>query len=198
MRLLRASASSLALVAMLAGSAPAAAQSTQSLDAAMDSIAQKDSANWIYTNSYDRGSMRNSRIVAQSSDGSRILVRGNYTYQRGTSSTMTVRIVGDRVDCISYDTSFTNCTLTGSEPGAGTVVGLVVVGVAALALSGSGNSRSGSSNRGGYPNSSTQRGSAADEDFYRRQNQPPPPPPAPKPDTSTGCVWGDRSYGTCP
>lgn len=56
-------------------------------------------------------------------------------------------------------------------------------------------SHSGSSSRA---SSGGQSGSSDRTDHYgRRQSYTPPAYDPPKPDTSAGCAWGDRSYGTC-
>jgi hypothetical protein len=57
---------------------------------------------------------------------------------------------------------------------------------------------SGSTNSGGSYGNDQQPNQGFDQEEYNRRNRQPAPEPEPqKPDTSVGCVWGDRAYGTC-
>jgi hypothetical protein len=69
---------------------------------------------------------------------------------------------------------------------------MALLGLAAIAGASSGN---GGSN--GSSNNSSGSNYNYDDDYYRRQSQPAPQDPVYKPDTSVGCAWGDRAYGTC-
>jgi hypothetical protein len=50
----------------------------------------------------------------------------------------------------------------------------------------------------GSGSSGSAGGSNENDDYGNRGRRAPEPPrEEPKPDTSTGCAWGDRAYGTC-
>jgi hypothetical protein len=66
-----------------------------------DSIIAEDAAGWAM-NRYDRGSMRNMRIVETSNGGRTKVVYGDYSYNGGQSGWVRARFTNTKLDCLEF------------------------------------------------------------------------------------------------
>lgn len=71
------------------------------LSSALDSIIQADASGWMF-NRYDRGSVRNVRILERSADGRSMVVYGDYTFNGGRSGNVRVLITDGNVECLRF------------------------------------------------------------------------------------------------
>jgi hypothetical protein len=180
-------------------SASSPAQDQASLNRAIESIIQSDARGW-WMHKFDAGSVTGANIRAASADGSVQIARAYYTYSGGTRDWIDVKVSNGQLVCVEYGGELSSCRSVydpnKSASYAGAIAAAVVLAVVVAAASSSG--RSSNSGAGGSSNSGSPNQRNTDD--YR-----PPRPNAtvssnsgsPKEDTSIGCAWGDRAYGTC-
>ncbi|WP_157081102.1 hypothetical protein [Novosphingobium naphthalenivorans] len=163
------------------------------MNAALDSIIRADSKHW-WMNEYVLGSVRDSYIRWQSNDGRTVIIRANYTYNYSSKGWVEAKLTDNRLVCIEYWDSDcrapydANTTNERANVIAGVVVAAVALALIANSSSDGGNSGASGQNSGG---------SSSFDPTAGRASAQPSSPPTPKPDTSVGCAWGDRAYGTC-
>lgn len=80
---------------------------------AMDEIVATDARGWVF-NRYDRGSMRNVAVVSKSGDA--VVIRGDYTFNRGKPGWVKVSFNGERVLCLEFWDFKGNCRPLGQSP----------------------------------------------------------------------------------
>lgn len=177
------------IISLIMASAAATAQShtPADLNNALNSYVSTDSQGW-WANTYDRGSMNGASITQISDGGRSFVVRGYYTYNGGSRGYVDALIRDNKLVCLQFwDRSSCNPMRTRPAPWAEVIVGAVAVGVIASAAAGSRSSGSSYSGAGSRPS----------QDHYYYRTEPAPTTPTYRPDTSVGCAWGDRAYGTC-
>jgi hypothetical protein len=98
--------------------------SSSRLDAELNRVVVRDSSEWWY-HKYERGSMYNARVTKYAyipgeygrPNVTVMLVRGNFRYTNGmfgNNGYVIVRMHGDKVGCVSYDTGLNSeCALEG-------------------------------------------------------------------------------------
>ncbi len=82
------------------------------LDAAMDRIITRDSWGWMF-NRYDRGSVRNTRVVLR--NGSDRIVYSDFTYNGGRPGWVQLYIVDGRLGCVEYHDFMGQCRPVGAR-----------------------------------------------------------------------------------
>jgi hypothetical protein len=104
-----------------------------------DGLIAHDASSWIM-NRYDRGSMKNMKIVESSNQGRTKIVYGEYTYNGGMSGWVRARFVDTKLQCLEFWDFSGRCRALGRSPSQGLALGFA----AALASSSGDNSGSGS------------------------------------------------------
>jgi hypothetical protein len=164
-------------------------QSQADLNRAIEAIVQSDSRGW-WIHTLDAGSVTGTYVRASSADGSVQIARAYYTYSGGRRDWVDVKVSNGKLVCVEYGGELSSCRSVydpnKSASYAGAIAAAVVLAVVVAAASSSGSSSSGSSSQS----------SGGD---YRppRSNDTASSNNRPKEDTSVGCAWGDRAYGTC-
>jgi TPR repeat protein len=121
--------------------APSDTAGGPALTKALDGLVRTDSLGWA-TNRYDVGSMTNVQIVEGSVQSGHYTIRGDYTYNGGSSGWVMARMSGTNLDCILFHDSWIGCRAL-RAPGQGQALVLALV-TAAMANS-AGSTSSGSS-----------------------------------------------------
>jgi hypothetical protein len=163
------------------------------LDRSLDAIAQRDATGW-WQNRYDIGSMHGSFVRSASADGSYI-ARGYYTFNGGKNGWIDATIAGGELKCVEYWDTWFGCRgsyggtrSASSDAAKAAAVAIAVAALVAIARSGPSHS-SGSSTSYTPPDDS--------DAYYRRPASTQSQHHGSHTDTSVGCAWGDRKYGTC-
>lgn len=108
-----------------------AATPMSELDAVMDRIITRDSWGWMF-NRYDRGSVRNTRVVAR--NGNDRIVYADYTYNGGTPGWVQLHIVDGRLGCVEYHDFMGQCRPIGARSYAYGLTSRLLAAVAVHAL----------------------------------------------------------------
>lgn len=73
----------------------------QEFISALDAVIQQDARGWV-TNKYEAGSFRNVRITERSPETQRMVVNGQYTYNRTQDGAVSILIEGGEVSCLKF------------------------------------------------------------------------------------------------
>ena len=110
-----------------------------------DSLIAEDAAGWVM-NRYDRGSMRNMRVVDTANGGRTKTVYGEYSYNGGRNGWVKARFVGTRLECLEFWDFAGQCRPLGHSPSHELSLGLAGA-LAQGIMSDAGSSSSGSGRR---------------------------------------------------
>jgi hypothetical protein len=167
---------------------------TVSVFALQDSVAYAQSSSCYGCNIVDTGQVYNLQqgqslyIDNVTSANTRVLVLG---FDEATQRLWVRRSSDDQIALVDPTDLYSYSRVQERDAATWGVGALAVIGTL-LAIG------SGSSSNSSSPQPSRQPQRDAEKDYvWRPASPPPPPPPSPKPDTSVGCAWGDRAYGTC-
>ena len=78
-----------------------ASKTGTTLEQSIDSLIAYDARGWAL-NRYDRGSVRNLRMLSQSNNGADYQVQANYTYNNGSPGWVKLRFVNNKFSCIEF------------------------------------------------------------------------------------------------
>lgn len=170
-------------------------QDDANMHSSLDALLQRDSTGW-WGSKYVPGSVRDAQTFL-GIDRSLQTVTAAFSYKNGESGEVAVNIRDGKLECVGYSDEGYKCrSVHDSSALSDGVVAAVLVAAAvavAVAVSSSKPHSNTAASNGSYP-------SGAGHDYDSMPQQPRPKAqqqPENKEDTSIGCAWGDRAYGTC-
>ena len=125
-----------------------------------DGLIAEDASSWMM-NRYDRGSMRNMKIIATSNGGQTKVVYGDYTYNGGQAGWVKAQFNNGELSCIEFWDFSGQCRPLGRSPSQGMAAGFA--GALALGMM--------SGDNGGSDQSDCNAACRNEREFYQVQKQ---------------------------